>query len=415
MERNIIHLDLDAFFVAVECRRDSSLKGKPVLIGGSSRRGVVAACSYEARRYGVHSAMPMYRAMRLCPVATIIRGDIEAYSKASQEVTQIIADAAPLFEKASIDEFYIDASGMDRYFGAFRWATQLRARIMRETRLPISLGMSVNKLVSKVVTGEFKPNAEACIAAGTEEAFFAPLAVEKLPMVGKQMTAALQRLGLRTVRDLRAFPLPALINHFGKYGMSLWNKARAIDLSPVIPHREQKSISTECTFEHDISDPARIKAMLVAMVEKIAFTLRKQEKLAACVTAKIRYANFDTETKQVRIPYTASDHILLKVVQQLFDQAYNGKMKLRLIGVKLSDLVHGSYQIRLFDDTERDINLYQAIDHIKQRHGSEKIIRANTIGVNSRVRMHLNLFKGIVEMPGQATDLTQPVTPDDEY
>lgn len=417
MERNIIHLDLDAFFVAVECRRDSSLIGKPVLIGGSRRRGVVAACSYEARRYGIHSAMPMQRAIRLCPQAIVVRGDIDTYSRASHEVTQVIAGAAPLFEKASIDEFYIDASGMDRYFGAFRWAQQLRAKIIQATRLPISIGMSVNKLVSKVATGEFKPGAEVHIPAGTEADFFAPLPVERIPMIGKQMTERLNRLRIHTVGDLRNFSMPFLVNNFGKYGLSLYHKARAVDNTPVIPHHDQKSVSTECTFDHDLADSRRLKSMLIAMVEKTAFLLRKQEKLAACASVKIRYADFHTETRQVRIPYTASDHILLKVVHQLFDQAYNRRMKLRLIGVKLSDLVHGSYQIRLFDDTERDINLYQAIDVIKNRHGSDKLIRANTMDVNQRVRMHANLFKGTVDFlkPISSRGLTQPVRPNDEY
>ncbi len=397
MDRNIIHLDLDAFFVAVECRRDPSLVGKPVLIGGSSRRGVVSACSYEARRFGIHSAMPMYRALRLCPHATIVHGDVHAYSSASQEVTQIIADAAPLFEKASIDEFYIDATGLDRYFGAFKWATALRSRIIRQTRLPISIGMSVNKLVAKVATGEYKPNAEVHIPAGTEGDFLAPLAVEKLPMVGARMMTSLHALGVRTVANLRELPLASLVNHFGKHGVALWNRARGIDDSLVIPHREQKSISTECTFDFDSKDTRRLKAMLIAMVEKIAHGLRKHKKLTACVTVKIRYDDFETQTRQAHIPYTASDHILLRVAQQLFDQLYQKGRMIRLVGVRLSDLVYGSHQIHLFDDCARDINLYQAIDVIKQKHGSEKIIRANTMGVNKRVRMHLNMFRGTMD------------------
>src|SRR6478735_1705177 len=197
MERNIIHLDLDAFFVAVECRKEPKLKGRPLIVGGSSRRGVVAACSYEARRFGVHSAMPMYQALQLCPDAKVISGDMESYSKASHEVTEIIAEAAPSFEKASIDEFYIDASGMDKYFGAFQWATELRNTIIKKSGLTISLGMSVNKLVSKVATGEFKPNANQHIVAGTEKDFLAPLSVDKIPMIGKQTSSFLHDMGVR--------------------------------------------------------------------------------------------------------------------------------------------------------------------------------------------------------------------------
>lgn len=393
MERNIIHLDLDAFFVAVECKKNSKLKGRPLIIGGSSRRGVVAACSYETRRFGVHSAMPMYLALQLCPDAKVISGDMEAYSQASHEITEIVAENAPMFEKASVDEFYIDASGMDRYFGAFKWAKELRKTIMKKSALPISLGLSVNKLVSKVATGEFKPNAEAHIVPGTEKDFLAPLLVEKIPMIGKQTASFLYDMGVRTVQTLRDMPVQFLTSAFGKNGISLWNKAQAEDASPVVPYCEQKSISTECTFDSDTIDVKRLKSVLIAMVEKVAFNLRDQRKLACCVTVKIRYANFDTETKQVHIPYTASDHVLLRVAHELFNKLYNRRMLIRLVGVRLSGLVHGNYQISLFDDTAENINLYQSIDHIKHRYGVEKLIRANTIDVNKRVRMELNMFK----------------------
>ena len=392
MERNIIHLDLDAFFVAVECKRDSRLKGRPLIIGGSSRRGVVAACSYETRRFGVHSAMPMHLALQLCPEATVISGDMEAYSQASHEVTQIVSECAPAFEKSSIDEFYIDASGMDRYFGAFKWAIELRRKIIRNSALPISLAISVNKLVSKVATAEFKPNAEAHIPAGTEKDFLAPLSVEKIPMIGKQTASFLYDMGVRTVQTLREMPVQFLISAFGKNGLSLWKKAHGEDASPVIPWSEQKSISTECTFDSDTIDVKRLKSVLIAMVEKVAFTLRDQRKLVSCVTVKIRYANFDTETKQMHIPYTSSDHVILRVVHELFNKLYNRRMLIRLVGVRLSGLVHGNYQISLFDDTAENINLYQSIDHIKHKYGVEKITRANTMDVNRKVRVGMNMF-----------------------
>jgi DNA polymerase IV len=394
MDRNIIHLDLDAFFVAVERKRNEKLRGKPLIIGGSSRRGVVAACSYETRRFGVHSAMPMYLALQLCPDAIVISGDMEAYSQNSHEVTEIISEAAPMFEKSSIDEFYIDASGMDKYFGAFKWAAELRKKIIRETNLPISLAMSVNKLVSKVATGEFKPNAEKLIPAGTEKEFLAPLSVDKIPMIGKQTSSFLYDMGVRTVETLREMPVNFLVSAFGKNGISLWNKANGIDESPVVPYMEQKSISTESTFEEDTIDVKRMKSILVAMVEKVAFTLREQRKLASCVTVKIRYSNFDTETKQVHIPYTSSDHVILRAVTELFNKLYNRRMLIRLVGVRLSGLVHGSHQINMFDETEETINLYEAIDFIKSRHGVEKLVRATTLDVGSRVRMDMNMFKG---------------------
>lgn len=318
---------------------------------------------------------------------------MESYSQASHEVTEIIAEESPAFEKSSIDEFYIDASGMDRYFGAFKWAKELRKKIIKKSALPISLGLSVNKLVSKIATGEFKPNAEAQIQPGTEKDFLAPLLVEKIPMIGKQTASFLHDMGVRTVQTLRDMPVQFLTSAFGKNGLSLWNKAHGEDQSPVVPYSEQKSISTECTFASDTIDVKRLKSVLIAMVEKVAFNLRDQRKLASCITVKIRYANFDTETRQVHIPYTASDHVLLQVVLELFKKLYNRRMLIRLVGVRLSGLVHGNYQISLFDDTAENINLYQAIDHIKHKHGVEKLMRAITLDVNKRVRMELNMFK----------------------
>ncbi len=394
MERNIIHFDLDAFFVAVECQRNKKLVGKPLIIGGSSRRGVVAACSYETRKFGVHSAMPMYLALQLCPDAIVISGDMEAYSQQSHVVTDIIAESAPMFEKASIDEFYIDASGMDRYYGAFKWAVELQEKILKHSGMHISLGMSVNKLVSKVATGEFKPRAQKHIPAGTEKEFLGPLAVDKIPMIGKQTASFLYDMGVRNVSTLRNMPVKFLVSAFGKNGMSLWNKAHGVDESPVVPYAEQKSISTECTFEEDTIDTKRLKSILIAMVEKVAFQLREQKKLASCITVKIRYSNFDTETKQLQIPYTSSDHVILNIITQLFDKLYNRRMMIRLVGVRLSGLVHGNHQINLFDDTAETINLYEAIDHIKHKHGSEKLVRATTMGANKRVRMQMNMFKG---------------------
>jgi DNA polymerase-4 len=396
MDRNIIHLDLDAFFVAVERQHNPKLAGKPLIIGGQSRRGVVAACSYETRQFGVHSAMPMYLALQLCPDAIVISGDVEAYSQASHLVTEVIAEEAPLFEKSSIDEFYIDASGMDKYFGAFTWALELQKKILRESGLPISLGMSVNKLVSKVATGEFKPNARKHIPAGTEKDFLAPLAVEKIPMIGKQTASFLYDMGVRKVATLREMPLKFLVSAFGKNGIALWNKAHGIDNSAVMPYSEQKSISTECTFEEDTIDVKRLKSILIAMVEKVAFTLREQKKLTSCITVKIRYSNFDTETKQVQVPYTSSDQVILRVVQELFDKLYHRRMLIRLVGVRLSGLVHGNHQISLFDDTAETINLYEAMDKIKHRHGVDKLVRATTMGVSRRVRMEMNMFKGKV-------------------
>jgi DNA polymerase-4 len=394
MERAVIHMDLDAFFVSVERKLNKRLVGIPLIIGGHSRRGVVAACSYEARHFGVHSAMPMYLATQLCPDATVISGDMEAYSQHSHMITEVIADAVPSFEKSSIDEFYIDATGMDRFFGAFKWAVGLRRKIQDESGLPISMGMSVNKTVSKVATGECKPNAQKLIEAGTERDFLGPLAVEKIPMIGKQTASFLHDMGVRTVATLREMPLKFLVSAFGKNGASLWNKANGIDHSPIVPHSEQKSISTESTFEEDTIDIRKLKSILTAMVEKISFQLREQKKLTSCVTVKIRYSNFDTETRQFHVPYSSSDHILLKTVHELFDKLYNRRMLIRLVGVRFSGLVHGSHQITLFDDTAETINLYERMDYIKHRFGSEKLMRAVTMDVSKRVKTTVTAFKG---------------------
>ena len=373
-------MDLDSFFVSVERKLNSALQGIPLIVGGSNNRGVVAACSYEARRFGVHSAMPMYMARQLCPDATVISGDMEAYSNHSRMVTDIISEAAPCFEKASIDEFYLDVSGMDRFFSTFQWGKELRQRIIYETGLPISLGLSVNKLVSKVATNEFKPNAEMNIARGAERDFLGPLTIDKIPMIGKKTARFLIDMGVRKVETLREMPVRYLQSAFGKNGLSLWKRANAIDDSPVEPYNERKSISTECTFSTDTIDVKRLHAVLISMVEKLTFKLREEKKLCSCITVKIRYTNFDTETRQLRIPYTASDQVLLKTAQELFDKLYSRRMLLRLVGVRLSGLVHGHYQINLFEDTEESIRLYQAMDKIKHKYGTDKLIRAVTLG-----------------------------------
>ena len=393
--RSVIHMDLDAFFVSVECLRDKRLLGQPLIIGGSSSRGVVASCSYEARKYGVHSAMPTQLALQLCPDALVISGDMEAYSRYSSMVTEIIREESPLFEKASIDEFYLDVSGMDKYLGdTFLWARELRGRIIHETGLPISMGLSINKLISKVATGEYKPNGEKHVERGTERDFIAPMPISKLPMIGKKTAQFLMDMGVTTVQALRDMPLRMLQAAFGKNGTSLWKKANAVDDSPVVPYSERKSISTECTFGVDSIDVVKMKNMLVAMIEKLAFKLRSDQKLASCITVKLRYSNFDTVTRQAAIPYTASDQALTEKAMALFDKLYTKRMLIRLVGIRLSGLVHGHYQINLFEDTEERVNLYQAMDKIKHKHGSNKLTRASIMDVSGRVRIDNNIFQG---------------------
>ncbi|MBI1193155.1 MAG: DNA polymerase IV [Bacteroidetes bacterium] len=382
-DRAILHLDLDAFFVSVEVLRDSRLKGRPLIVGGKGGRGVVAACSYEARRFGVHSAMPMKLAMRLCPNALVISGDMEAYSKYSRLVTDIIADHAPLFEKSSIDEFYLDLSGMDRFHGSYGWASDLRKTITAETGLPISFGLSVNKMVSKVATNEAKPNGQLLVPRGTEREFIAPMSIGKLPMVGEKTFRFLRGMGIAQVQTLREMPLELLEQLMGKSGGELWRRANAIDDSPVVPHTEAKSLSTERTFQQDTMDIRFLKSLLVTMVEKLAFKLREQQKLTGCLTVKIRYSSFDTVSRQAHLTYTAADHVLLHKAEELFDKLYDRRLLIRLLGVRLSDLVQGHQQIDLFDDTPEYIRLYQAMDRMRSKHGANKLMRAVGLGLVS--------------------------------
>lgn len=369
-ERAVLHLDLDAFFVSVECLRNSKLKGKPIIIGGSSQRGVVSSCSYEARKYGIHSAMPVKLALQLCPDAIILKGDMDAYSKQSQIITEIIAETSPLFEKASIDEFYVDLSGMDRYIGCWVWSQELQNKLVKETGLPLSIALAVNKLISKVATGEAKPEGKKCIAAGTEKSFIAPLSTAKLPSIGKATYKKLSFMGVRTIKVLSQISPLLLQREFGKPGLSLWQKANAIDNSPVVPYHEKKSISTERTFQIDTIDIRQLKDQLKNMVSRLAFELRQKQKLTSCISVKIRYTDFNTYSKQYRIPYTASDRVLRQKAYELFDQLYQRRQLVRLVGVKFSGLVHGNPQMNLFDNTAEDERLMQAMDRMRKRFGA---------------------------------------------
>lgn len=375
-QRHITHMDLDTFFVSVEYLRNARLKGKPVLIGGMSDRGVVAACSYEARKFGIHSGMPMRAALRLCSHATVVKSDFEAYSHYSKLVTEVIKDTVPVVEKASIDEFYIDLTGMGKYFGCKKFTDEVKKKVVKESGLSISYGLSSNKLISKVATGEVKPNGQLEIPFGNEKNFLAPLNIMKIPGIGKETGYKLLKMGVETVKTLSDIPVEMMHNLLGKQGVELHRRANGIDESPVIPYREQKSISTEETFPTDTIDMGFIHKELVRMTEKIAFELRSQNRLTGCVTVKIRYSDFRTETRQASIAYTSADHVLLVKVKELFAQLYQRRQLIRLIGVRFTDLIPGTYQIHLFDDTQELIRLYQAIDSVKKQYGESFLIRA---------------------------------------
>lgn len=377
--RHIAHFDLDAFFVSVEILKNPSLKGKPIIVGGDGQRGIVAACSYEARKYGIQSAMPALTAKRLCPHAIFIRGSYHDYSHYSRMVTQIIADAVPVYEKASVDEFYIDLTGMDRFFGVSQYTRELREKIIRETGLPISYGLSTSKLVSKMATNEAKPNGFLEVAPGKETDFLWPLTIDKIPGVGKQTQIQLNALGLHTIRDIAQTPLDVLEHHFGKWGKKLWEKSHGISNSPVEQYSEQKSLSHENTFHEDSRDIQFLHTELVRLTEKCAYDLRNDEKLTGCVTIKLRYADFTTVSKQEVIDYTALDNVLTAKVKDLFAKLYKKGEKVRLLGVKFSHLVPMTLQMNLFDNAVEKLELYKAVDDIKNQFGSGVLTKATTL------------------------------------
>ena len=379
MQRLIAHFDLDAFFVSVECINDPSLKGKPLIVGGSRDRGVVAACSYEARKFGVHSAMPMKKALQCCPDAVLLKGSRSDYSRYSTWVTNLIAAKAPLFEKASIDEFYIDISGMDKYGNPYEWAIALRDEIILTTGLNISFGLASNKMIAKIATDEAKPNGFLIIPPGKEINFLSALPVNKIPGVGDHTYQVLQSLNIEYIRDILETPPPILEAHLGKFGLELIRKANGLHDGIVVPYHEAKSVSTEHTFEENTDDMDFLMKELVRMTEKVAYELREDNKTAGVIAVKIRYPNFETTSRQTTIPYSFYDDELIPVVKDLFAKLYRQGEKIRLLGVKLTDLSNDAIQTNLFSDKERKADLYKAIDDVKQRFGKKSIGKGGAI------------------------------------
>lgn len=374
-ERNILHLDLDAFFVSVERLLHPELNGLPVIIGGESltNRGVVSACSYEARKFGIHSAMPIYTARKLCPEALFVRGSYDEYGKYSQLVTDVIADQSPLFEKASVDEFYIDLTGMDRFHGCLKWSENLKRKIVRETGLPVSFGLSVNKTVAKIATDYCKPNGQKNVPGPEVLEFLAPLEVEKIPGVGNQSQKELNELGIFTIRELQQIPSAILIRAFGKWGHSLWQKSHGLDDNPVVPYREEKSLSREITLQDDTTNPELLSTLLTGMADELAFELRSTGRLSACVGVKIRYSDFETHTAQVKVHPTANEQDLIPYARRLLKKLFTRRVRVRLIGLKLSQLCPGDLQTELFRDTGPVLKLREATDHIRNRYGKKSI------------------------------------------
>ncbi len=375
--RHIAHFDLDSFFVSVEIRNDPSLKGKPVLVGGSDR-GVVAACSYEARAFGIHSAMPMKQAKKLCPQAIVVSGMRGEYSRYSRWVTDIIHSKVPSFEKASIDEFYIDLTGMDKFFGVSKYTKELRFQIINETGLPISCGLSSGKMISKIATNEAKPNGFLEIPQGKEKDFLWPLTIEKIPGVGKNTEEQLKNFGIYKIEDIANTPMDVMEKYFGKWGESLWRKSNGIDIAPIETGWEQKSMSHENTFEEDKTDLSFLYSELVRLTEKTAYSLREDDMLTGCVTVKIRYSNFETTSRQETVDYTSLDDKLIAKVKDLFNKSWQKNRPVRLLGVRFSQLIPFTMQMSLFENNAEKLNLYKAVDDIKNRFGSKTVVKAVT-------------------------------------
>lgn len=373
----IAHFDLDSFFVSVELLKAPELKGKEVIVGGHKERGIVTTCSYEARKFGVHSAMPMKTAMRLCPQAIVIPGTYSEYSRYSKWVTQIIASKAPLFEKASIDEFYVDLQGMHQFFDPLQWTIDLRDLIIKETGLPISFGIGKNKMVAKMATNEAKPNGFLQVPLGKEKDFLSPLEVNKIPGVGEQSNEILKYHGIKLIKHIHDTTPENLEKLIGKWGIELWNKAQGNHTSIIKEYREQKSISKENTFDKNVTDVNFLMSEIVRMTEKISFELRKEEKSAGCVTVKIRYPDFETVSRQVSIHHTSADDEIIPVAKDLFHKLYKKGKPVRLLGVRVSDLSNDSIQTNMFQNTEKKTGLYKAIDGVKNRFGSSSVYRAS--------------------------------------
>lgn len=378
----IAHFDIDSFFVSVEIINNPTLKGKPVLVGGSKERGVVAACSYEARKFGIHSAMQMRKAFQLCPNAIIVKGSRGEYGRYSKWVTEIIAARAPLYEKASIDEFYIDLTGMDKYFDPLQWAIELRNEIIEQTKLPISFGLAPNKLLAKIATDEAKPNGYIYVQHGMEREFLSPLKVSKIPGVGDRSFLTLKKLNLNYIGDIHKKTKKEMEECLGNWGVDLWEKSNGIYHGIVTPFHIAKSISTENTFEKNLTKPDEMVKEIVRMSEKVAYELRSNKNLSSCISVKIRYADFETTSKQKIVAPTNRDDEIIPSALDLFEKLLRKGSEVRLLGVKLSHFKENHIQGNIFNDSKKVIHLYQAIDSIKDKFGASLLVKARTINKN---------------------------------
>jgi DNA polymerase-4 len=383
MMRQILHLDLDAFFVSVERILDPRLRDRPVIVGGDPRgRGVVASASYEARRYGVRSAMPLARAQTLCPGAVFVRSRHGRYLEFSREVHGILKTYAPVVEAASIDEFYLEMTGCERLHGnLFAAAGRIKRQIHKRLELPSSIGLGTNKLIAKIATNLCKPDGLLWVFPGEEASLLAPLPVGHLPGIGRRTRDRLQELGVRTIGDLSRFP-PALLSAvFGAWGRQMSERARGLCLSPVAESWAPKSISRETTFETDTVDPRILEATLCRLVERAGHALRRQEMTAATVGLKLRYADFQTLSRSRTIPASDDDVTLFRAARALLEKAFTRRVRIRLLGVKLSSLAARDPQGALFDRQEhlRRARLLRSADRVREKFGADALHLATAL------------------------------------
>jgi DNA polymerase IV len=381
--RAIIHMDLDAFFVAVERLANPALLGLPVIVGGRPEvRGVVAAASYEVRRFGVHSAMPTATALRLCPQALVIGGHREWYVDYSRRVMAILGHYTPLLEQVSIDEAFLDVTGTEAHFGPpGTLARTIQDQIESELKLSASLGVATNKLVAKIASDLRKPHGIVVVPFGQEAAFLAPLPLSRLWGAGPVTQRALAALGLRTIGDVAAMPLAELRGRFGRHGAGLWQASHGQDDGPVTPEQEAKSLSREETFAQDVRDPERLRRELLRMSDAVALRLRRHNVQARTVGIKLRYGDFSTFTRQATLSEpTDAGPVIYDQALALFEALWNPARAVRLLGVGTANLTQSARQLRLFEQTDqRQAQLDAALDVIRARFGEEAIQRASLL------------------------------------
>ncbi|NCS81853.1 MAG: DNA polymerase IV [Ignavibacteria bacterium CG_4_8_14_3_um_filter_37_9] len=371
----IFHLDLDAFFVSVERILDPSLEGKPVIVGGDPHgRGVVAACSYEARAFGLRSGMPIHDAFRLCPKGIYLHGHGKEYSRYSKAVKNILDRYAPIIEQASIDEFYMDFSGCEKIYGnPYYFASLLQAEIKKELSLPCSIGIASNKYVAKISSDYAKPEGITYVVAGQEQEFLAPLPIETMPGIGKVTTKQLNARGFRIIKDITNASSDYFTTLFGKYGIAIYEHAQGKGSEFLTVERERKSIGREETFQKDISEQKVIEDVLFHLVEDVANSLRKKGWMTKTITLKLRYSDFITITRAQTIKEPSnSDKIIFNTVTTLFRNAYKRRVSIRLIGVQLTNFYSSFEQENLFDGKdEKEKRMLQAIDALRLRYGMD--------------------------------------------